>query len=113
MTWEKFLKNPIRIKTLPVTDRKRCVTIACAGNTIIDLETHSSNETVLDIYRRVESLKRPSAVTWLSTTLNKGENISEVVIRSLWDIDHASLMECGLIVSYDTTLSFRADLNRY
>lgn len=51
-----------------------------------------------DIYRRVEEMMAPIRIAWLSTTLRENEEMSELVVRSLWNQDRSEMRDSSLMV---------------
>ena len=98
LSLHKAIRNPVRLRRSRFSELDRIITVACASNSVVDLQIHSSVESDLDIYRRVDGIGHPGMITWLSAVLKEDEQICEVIVRSLWNGDHREIQESSIMV---------------
>ena len=98
MTLVGAIENPVRLRTSMITTSDRTITVACARNSVIDLQIHSDTGHVLDIYKRVDGIVAPQSVTWVSASLGNDEQIIEIILRIFWNIDRSKFYQCSLMV---------------
>ena len=98
LSLDEAIRNPMRLRRSKFTELDRTMTVACAGNSVVDLQIHSSVESKLDVYRRVEGFGYPNMITWLSAILKEDEEPFEIIVRSQWNLDHSEIQESSLMV---------------
>ena len=95
---DEATRNPVRLRRSQITKAHRTITVACSGNSVVDLQIHSSLVSDLDIYHRVDGIGDPRMMTWLSAVLDEDELVIEVLVRSLWNVDHGLVLESSIMV---------------